>query len=344
MSEAGIVRASVLIADRHRAVAESLVAVLEGIGTAHVSNCVTTASEALDVTRKAAPDIALVDLELSPDCALVTGMKATSPGTRIIVMADSRNHQADSLLKALEAGAVGALYKGASINEFGRALTASSDGSPFMPSDAAGLLLSSYVDSMREKRRRDVATIEALAGAVEVRDLTTGKHLHRVTGLAGECLKRIDADLANNEDVAFGFMLHDVGKIGVPDAILQKPGPLTDHEWVVMRQHPDMGVRIVEPMGFSENAVDIIRSHHERWDGTGYPNRLKRDEIQIASRAFSVVDAYDAMTSERPYSPPIPPKEALATIADLAGAAYDPDVVDVFIALIEEQGRIEAAA
>lgn len=331
-----VILPSVVIADQHLSIAQSLEAVLGDLGGAQVAALATSAIETIAVSRKLAPDVAIVDLELSPDCSLVTGLRESCPDTRIIVMVDRDTNPGDRLLKALESGAVGAVYKGASLDEFGRALAASSDESPFIPSDASGLLLNSYLEAMADKRRRDLATIEALAGAVEVRDMATGQHLHRVTKLAEACLERIDPELARNEEVSFGFMLHDIGKIGVPDAILQKPGPLTGEEWSVMRQHPEMGVRIVEPMGFSETAVNIILSHHERWDGDGYPNRLTGDEIPLTARAFSVVDAFDAMTSDRPYRTAMGRDEALGTISYLAGAAFDPDVVDTFTSLIED--------
>jgi HD-GYP domain-containing protein (c-di-GMP phosphodiesterase class II) len=195
--------------------------------------------------------------------------------------------------------------------------------------------LRSYVDSLTEKRQRDMATIEALAEAVELRDLATGRHQHRVTELARRCVERIDPGLALNEEVAFGFMLHDIGKIGVPDAILRKAGPLDDDEWDVMRRHPEMGVRIVEPIGFAPAATEIILSHHEHWDGSGYPRRLKGEEIPVAARAFAVADAYDAMTTDRPYRGAMAKDDALEVIQTAAGRDFDPEVVEVFIDLPE---------
>ncbi|MGH2734452.1 MAG: HD-GYP domain-containing protein, partial [Actinomycetota bacterium] len=129
------------------------------------------------------------------------------------------------------------------------------------------------------------------------------------------------------------FMLHDVGKIGVPDSILQKPGPLTSNEWVIMRSHPELGVKIVEPIGFSSTTTDIILRHHERWDGLGYPNGLRGLEIPLAARAFAIVDAYDAMTSNRPYRDAMTEDEAIAVIESERGRAFDPDIVDVFMSL-----------
>jgi HD-GYP domain-containing protein (c-di-GMP phosphodiesterase class II) len=189
---------------------------------------------------------------------------------------------------------------------------------------------------MTEKRQRDLATIETLASAVEVRDLCTGEHLRRVTALALESLSVVDPVLAKNEEVTFGFMLHDVGKIGTPDAILQKPGPLTEDEWTVMRLHPEMGAKIVEPIGFSSTATEIILGHHERWDGKGYPHRLKGEEIPLTARTFAISDAYDAMTSDRPYRPAMDPADALGAIKEVSGTMYDPDLVEVFVDLREK--------
>ena len=327
--------ASVLIVDRHRAVAQSLAAIIGDLGSA-VAGSATTAEEALRVGAQQAPDVALVDLELSPNCSLITGLRQVSPETRIIVMGE-RADEAGRLLKALEAGAVGTLYREATIEEMTRTITGSSSTTPVIAEEAAGLLLNSYLGAMTEKRMRDLATIETLASAVELRDLCTGEHLRRVTKLALDCLDKIDSALAKNEEVSFGFMLHDVGKIGTPDAILQKPGPLDDREWTVMRQHPEMGVKIVEPIGFSKTATDIILGHHERWDGQGYPHRLKGTEIPLTARTFAVADAYDAMTSNRPYRPAMDAGDALDAIKEVSGTMYDPDIVQVFVDLREKE-------
>jgi ribonuclease P protein subunit RPR2 len=329
--------ASVLIVDRHRSFAQSLGAIIERLGNAEVAGSATTAEEALEVGAQLAPDIAIVDLELSPNCNLITGLRRVSPDTRIIVMGERSNEAPERLLKALEAGAVGTLYKEATLEEMARTLTGSSTSTPVIAEEAAGLLLNSYLGALTEKRMRDLATIETLAGAVEARDSCTGEHLRRVTTLALECLERVDSSLAKNEEVSFGFMLHDVGKIGTPDAILQKPGPLDDHEWAVMREHPQMGAKIVEPIGFSPTATNIILNHHERWDGKGYPFGLAGEEIPLTARTFAVADAYDAMTSDRPYRPAMDPADALQAIEEVAGTMYDPEITRVFVDLRDKE-------
>jgi response regulator RpfG family c-di-GMP phosphodiesterase len=325
----------VLIAERHRTVAQSLAALVAALGNAELAGTVTNASDALDLAHRLAPDVAIVDLELSQECSLVRGLKEQSPDTRIIVLGDRSMDDSENLVRALASGAVGAIYKEAPLEELARAVASSSPMAPVVADEATGVLLGSYLDALTEKRRRDLATIEALAAAVEVRDTVTGRHLHRVTELARTCLGALDSGLARNEEVAFGFTLHDVGKIGVPDAVLNKPGPLADGEWEVMRRHPELGVKIVEPIGFSETATEIILAHHERWDGGGYPKGLARDEIPLTARAFAVADAYDAMTTDRPYRGALPKEKALESIVDAAGSRYDPEIVDVFVDLTD---------
>ncbi|MDQ3877071.1 MAG: HD domain-containing protein [Actinomycetota bacterium] len=320
---------SVLIAEKHRAVAQSLEKVVDGLGIGDVAAQAHTADDALEAATALCPDIALVDLDLSPTCNLVTSIHRRCPSTKIIVMGEPSDKDGAALVRALESGATAAIYKGGSVDEFLRALD-SSPSAPVVADDAAGVLLRSYMESMEEKRKRDLATIEALAGAVDARDSVTGSHQVRVTQLATETLAKIDPSLARNEEVCFGFMLHDIGKIGIPDAILNKPGPLDGAEWSVMRNHPELGVRIVEPIGFSKSATEIILTHHERWDGRGYPLGLEKEEIPLTSRAFSVADAYDAMTSDRPYRPAMEPADALDVIRQSAGSLYDPAVVDLF--------------
>jgi HD-GYP domain-containing protein (c-di-GMP phosphodiesterase class II) len=150
-------------------------------------------------------------------------------------------------------------------------------------------------------------------------------------------MRLIDEPLALSDEVIYGFMLHDVGKIGVPDDILLKPGPLDYWESEVMRAHPQLGLRIAEPGGFSQKTLDVILSHHERWDGNGYPSGLRGEETPLAARVFAVADAYDAMTSDRPYRPAMPSGDALHIISAASGHAFDPDIVEVFTRLFPSE-------
>ncbi len=316
-------------------VADSLARLVTDSGAGHVAAKVQDPAAALEMTEKMAPDIAIVDLDLSPNCTLIRGLHESCPETRIIVLADRMSGADSQIVDALASGAVGAMYKESSSEDLARALSSSSQRTPVVADEAAGLLLNSYVDALTEKRLRDRATIEALAAAVEVRDAVTGQHLHRVTHLATRCIDAIDPALAKNEEVVFGFMLHDVGKIGVPDAVLNKRGPLDAAEKEIMRRHPELGVKIVQPIGFSPMATDVIMCHHERWNGEGYPHGLYREEIPLAARAFAVADAFDAMTSDRPYRAARPADDSLQVLKDAAYTEFDPDIVDVFIDLNE---------
>jgi ribonuclease P protein subunit RPR2 len=177
------------------------------------------------------------------------------------------------------------------------------------------------------------STAAALAQAIEARDSGTGGHVHRVTALAQVLLEAVDPALAADEHLSFGFLLHDVGKIGVPDAILRKPGPLSVFERQIMDTHPEIGHRIVSQAGFSPLVSEIVLTHHERWDGTGYPKGLRGEEIPLATRLFAVADSLDAMTSDRPYRRGMELDQAVAEVVRHRGTQFDPAAVDALLGL-----------
>lgn len=164
----------------------------------------------------------------------------------------------------------------------------------------------------------------------------TQQHSSRLHFLATELGKVMGLSAGALDDLALLADFHDIGKIGIPDAILQKPGPLTPPEWDMMMAHPEIGARIVGGCYELEHIADAILSHHERWDGTGYPNGLAGDEIPLISRILAIVDAYDAMTSDRPYRTAMSRKEALKEIQRCSGTQFDPNLVEVFVKMMEE--------
>jgi HD-GYP domain-containing protein (c-di-GMP phosphodiesterase class II) len=139
--------------------------------------------------------------------------------------------------------------------------------------------------------------------------------------------------------VRLGALLHDIGKIGVPDSILLKPGKLTDDEWKIMKKHPEYAFQMLSPIAYLSKAIDIPYCHHEKWDGTGYPRGLKGKQIPLSARIFAVVDVWDALTSDRPYRKAWPKDKAIEYIRSQSGSHFDPEVVDVFMKIINEDEK-----
>jgi putative nucleotidyltransferase with HDIG domain len=179
-------------------------------------------------------------------------------------------------------------------------------------------------------------TLASLISALDARDRETEGHSLRVSRLAIQLGKTLGFTQEQLKVLERGSILHDIGKIGVSDNILHKPGPLNEEEWKIMKKHPDIGAKIVEGIPFLEETIPLIRHHQERWDGTGYPDRLKGDRIPLLARLFAVVDAYDALTSNRPYRQSISAEEAVQYIVDNAGILFDPAIVNAFEKMIAE--------
>lgn len=182
----------------------------------------------------------------------------------------------------------------------------------------------------QELRDSYVATVRALTNAVEVRDAYTGKHAERVTAYGLEIARYADPDLVQDPQAEFGFLLHDIGKVAVPDGILHKRQPLTADERALIEEHPMTGWRILCHIDYLAEAKEIIRFHHERWDGSGYPDGLRGEEIPLAARIFSVADSLDAITTDRPYRAAAPLGHARAEIEQCSGKQFDPAVVEAF--------------
>jgi putative two-component system response regulator len=181
------------------------------------------------------------------------------------------------------------------------------------------------------------ATLKALEATLDVRDHSAPGHCRRVSKLAVQLASRMGFQGNDLVVIEYGALLHDIGKLGIEDSILMKPGPLTEEEWGTMRKHPEIGCQIVGHIDFLQDALPIIRYHHERYDGTGYPDGLKGEEIPILARIFSVADAYDALTSQRPYNAVNNSRQALEALRAGKGTHFDPHVVDAFADMIEEQ-------
>jgi len=177
------------------------------------------------------------------------------------------------------------------------------------------------------------ATIEGWSRALDLRDKETEGHTQRVTELTLKLARAMGFSEDELVQVRRGALLHDIGKMGIPDFILLKPGPLTDAEWEIMRKHPGYAYALLHPIAYLRPALDIPYCHHEKWDGTGYPRGLKGEQIPLAARLFAVVDVWDALRSDRPYRPAWSEEKAREHIRSLAGTHFDPQVVEAFLSL-----------
>jgi len=185
-------------------------------------------------------------------------------------------------------------------------------------------------------RQSYMLTVRALANAVEARDIYLGRHAERVAAYGLQLADVYGMRLGDDPEIEFGFLLHDAGKVAVPDAILFKPGRLTHAERLTIEQHPVAGAEIVRDIDFLGAARDVIRHHHERWDGTGYPDKLAGEDIPVSARVFAVADTLDALTTNRPYRRASTIAQARVIIVQAAGTHFDPTVIEAFKELSDD--------
>jgi putative nucleotidyltransferase with HDIG domain len=209
-----------------------------------------------------------------------------------------------------------------------------------LASTQIGALLAAFEHEERAQRLYR-ETLASLSNALEAKDAVTSEHTEEVVRLAVAVAAELDLDLEAVRTVELGAVLHDIGKVRVPEAILNKPGPLTDDEWAVMRTHPEVGEQIVRPIQSLEGILPIVRHHHERWDGAGYPDRLSGRAIPLGARIVAVCDSYRAMTEDRPYRAALGEVEARRELEEGSGNQFDPECV---AALLRALDRRQATA
>ena len=178
-------------------------------------------------------------------------------------------------------------------------------------------------------------TLEGWANALELRDKETEGHSERVVQLTLELVQELGIAKEELVNVRRGALLHDIGKMGIPDSILLKPGPLTEPEWDMMKKHPVFAYDLLSPISYLKNALDIPYCHHEKWDGTGYPRGLRGEQIPLSARVFAIVDVWDALRADRPYRKAWSKNKTLAYINEQSGKHFDPRIVKLFLSRVK---------
>ncbi len=191
-------------------------------------------------------------------------------------------------------------------------------------------------------RHQAQKTFERVAQLLSDRDPYTYEHSSEVADLAEKIARKLKLPQEQIEHVRSAAAIHDIGKLGVPDRILHKPGPLTDEEWVIMKKHPDIGANLLKDLEIDAYIIDIVRHEHERWDGSGYPGGLKGERIPMGARIVAVADVYNALTTDRPYRPAYSHEEALRILQKMRGTELDPQVVDALFSVLEDTSTLLA--
>jgi len=307
-----------------------------------------SSEEAREVLRSWRPAVLLLDVSLPglDGLSFCTEIARTASDVSVILLTGEEVSHTTARL----AGAKGVVRKPFSPLELLSLIGLVLEGKDFVsepPTADDGQLLIYARDlaniAKTERRQRKLLqdayrqTATALADAVDARDRATGLHAQRVRRYALELAEVVAPSLVEDPSLEYGFLLHDVGKIGISDLVLLKPGPLSSEEQELVRMHPMIGAQILRDVALLHGAgLDVVLHHHERWDGAGYPHGLAGEEIPLGARIFALADTLDAMTSDRPYRPALGWSEAAGEIVAQSGRQFDPEIVRAFVALEDD--------
>ncbi|HEV3470421.1 MAG TPA: HD domain-containing phosphohydrolase [Pyrinomonadaceae bacterium] len=329
-------RARVLIADDEREIREVLCDLLS---PAYECTTVSSAEEALARLRETDFDLVISDIMMRGMSGLemIPHVRRLLPDAVVIMISGVQT--VESAIEALRAGAFDYIMKPFDIQHVEAAVRRALEHHSLR---VAKRRYETYLEEMVEQRTSELdrtlrsledayrTTLRALTAALEARDSETHGHSERVVNFSLRLGREMGLDAEQLRSLEFGSLLHDIGKIGVPDAILRKPAALTEAEWMKMREHPLHGQKILRGIEFLEGAARVVAQHHEKWDGTGYPLGLRGEEIDLNARIFAVADAFDAMISDRVYRRGRSYEEAARELEAYAGRQFDPAVVAAF--------------
>lgn len=298
-----------------------------------------SAEDAIAELRKEDYQLVISDITMSGMSGLemIPHVKVVSPDTVIVMISGMQT--IESAINALRLGAFDYLMKPFDLRQAEAAVSRALDHHELI---AAKRRYENHLEELVTQRTAELddalnslenayrSTLRALTAALETRDAETHGHSERVVTFSLRLGREYGLNGPEMKALEFGSLLHDIGKIGVPDAILRKPAKLTDEEWIRMREHPLHGQQILRGIKFLEGAARVVAQHHEKWDGSGYPLGLKGDEIDICARIFSVADAFDAITSDRVYRQGRSYEAATQELNEWVGRQFDPKVVEAF--------------
>lgn len=304
-------------------------------------DCVTAGSAEQALERLSQSDFELVVSDITmpgmSGLEMIPHVKSKSPNTVVVMISGMQT--VESAIGALRLGAFDYVMKPFDLRQVEAVVKRALEHQDLI---VAKQRYEDHLEELVEQRTAELdqtlnsledayrSTLKALTAALETRDLETHGHSERVVTYSLRLGREYGLDTHRMKSLEFGSLLHDIGKIGVPDLILRKPAKLTEEEWVLMKQHPTHGQQILRGIEFLEGAARVVAQHHEKWDGSGYPLGLSGEEIDLCARIFSVADAFDAMTSNRVYRKGKPYQAAAQELDDWAGKQFDPEVVTAF--------------
>ncbi len=325
----------ILVVDDERSVREILSEGLDCMGYSVVT--ASSAAEAYEMILADRPRLVLSDIEMPEQngLQLLEKIKANDPELDVIMVTGVVD--AETAVGAIRKGAADYVTKPFNLEEVQIIVERTLEARRLITENKT---YQTHLEELVAQRTEELensyeSTLQALVTALDFRDNETQGHSFRVVQYAVIVAEKMGICGEELDWIRRGAILHDVGKIGITDSILRKPGKLDPDEWEEMKKHPEMGFRMLEHIKFLEPALDIVLSHQERYDGSGYPRGLAGEQIPIGARIFSVVDTFDAMTSDRPYRAARPIAEACQELREWSGRQFDPEVVDAFLSIDE---------